>query len=445
MDSKQAPLHIGVLGAGAIGAFVGARIAQADSIADVRVTLVGRRSLANAVAAAGGAITTVADGATKTTAVATPPTAAATTRPSDVDASGASSGQLIVASDAAAIADADVVIVAVKSTATSAAVAQLRAAVESSPRTRRLTVCSFQNGVCNARTIAQGLDGIACGARVVACMVGFNVVWEQGSATFRRATDGELALGSLGAAPPLPRFVAALRAASFDVRERSSAALDNVLYAKLIINLFNAVNALAGLPVAATLADRGYRLVWAAAAEEALRVYALRGIRPARLRAPAWLLPRILRLPDPLYRMVAARLATVDPEAKSSMLQDLERGRAETEIGSLCGEIVRLAAAAPPSGGAVSADVAAPATPVNAALLALIREAEARNRRNGEASVLVPLSAAELVRRTLETPEARAAAARGGGANAYPWWLALVGSVAAAVALHTFFNSDLTR
>jgi 2-dehydropantoate 2-reductase len=51
----------------------------------------------------------------------------------------------------------------------------------------------------------------------------------------------------------------------------------------------------------------------------------------------------VLRLPTPLFRRIAARMLRIDPQARSSMADDLALGRA-TEIDALSGEVVRLAA-----------------------------------------------------------------------------------------------------
>ena len=51
----------------------------------------------------------------------------------------------------------------------------------------------------------------------------------------------------------------------------------------------------------------------------------------------------MLRLPTPLFRVLALRMLRVDAEARSSMADDLAAGR-PTEVDALCGAIVRLAA-----------------------------------------------------------------------------------------------------
>jgi 2-dehydropantoate 2-reductase len=103
------------------------------------------------------------------------------------------------------------------------------------------------------------------------------------------------------------------------------------------------LNALSGLPLATQLSSRSWRRLLARQVTEALAVLKAAGIRPARIEgvAPATI-PHILRLPDWLFRRVAARLLAVDPEARLSMWEDLERRR-PTEIDYLQGAVLALA------------------------------------------------------------------------------------------------------
>jgi 2-dehydropantoate 2-reductase len=76
---------------------------------------------------------------------------------------------------------------------------------------------------------------------------------------------------------------------------------------------------------------------------EAIRVLDKAGIRPARMGPlPVSSFPLLLSLPSPLFRIAARAQLKVDPEARSSMWDDLMRGRT-TEIDYLNGEIVDLA------------------------------------------------------------------------------------------------------
>ena len=81
----------------------------------------------------------------------------------------------------------------------------------------------------------------------------------------------------------------------------------------------------------------------AAQMEEGLATLGAAGIEPVRATPlPLHLLPPLLRLPTPLFRVVAGRMLKVDRQARSSMWEDLERGR-PTEIDVLQGAVIRLA------------------------------------------------------------------------------------------------------
>jgi 2-dehydropantoate 2-reductase len=54
------------------------------------------------------------------------------------------------------------------------------------------------------------------------------------------------------------------------------------------------------------------------------------------------LAPHLLRMPDMLFELILGRTMKIDREARSSMWEDLQRGR-RTEIDYLQGVIVRLA------------------------------------------------------------------------------------------------------
>jgi 2-dehydropantoate 2-reductase len=191
--------------------------------------------------------------------------------------------------------------------------------------------------VGNVDALLARLGGMA---RVVPGMVPFNVVQtraEEKAPRFHRATSGTV---QIGAGVPGLREALDVPGAAVD----DSGDMTGVLWGKLLLNLNNALNALAGIPLAAELADKRWRRLLARQIDEGLAVLKAAGIRPARIEGvPPGAIPRILRLPDWLFRRVARRMLAIDPEARSSMWEDLERRRL-TEIDHLQGAVLALAA-----------------------------------------------------------------------------------------------------
>jgi 2-dehydropantoate 2-reductase len=298
--------RIVVAGAGSVGCYVGGCLALAGR----DVTLLLRPALAQGIARAGLRISDL-DGADRLVA---------------------SAGIGLATDPVAAFAQADIILVTVKSGDT-AAMAGLIA--EHAPS--GVTVVSLQNGVGNVDVLLARLGGMA---RVVAGMVPFNVVQMRAEGEpprFHRATSGTLQIGA-----GVARLRDALQVAGLAVAERED--MTGVLWGKLMLNLNNALNALAGIPLAAQLADKRWRRLMARQIAEGLAVLRAAGIRPARIeRVPPAAIPRILRLPNWLFRRVAGRMLAIDPEARSSMWEDLERRR-PTEIDHLQGAILALAA-----------------------------------------------------------------------------------------------------
>jgi 2-dehydropantoate 2-reductase len=315
-------VKIGVLGAGAIGCWLGGTLAAAGH----DVVLVGRAWLRDAVLADGLTLEDL-DG---------PPV---TVRPR-------------VETSPSVLGDCDAVLVAVKGKDTVAAAEQARVHLSEGG-----VVMSCQNGLENAARLRETLPK----QRVLAGMVSFNVV-SKGPASFKRGTSGPLAIE---ACPESVALAAALREAGFDVLERPD--MDRVLSAKLVFNLNNAINALADLPLQEELLEPRYRRQLADAMDEAKAVLAAAGRPAVRVgKLLPGLAPTVLRLPTPLFRLVARQMLRVDPQARSSMWEDLSRGRA-TEIDDLNGMVSRLGRAH------------GIPTPVNDRLVSRIRDAEAAN------------------------------------------------------------------
>lgn len=244
------------------------------------------------------------------------------------------SGAIVATSDPAqALARATVVIVTVKCNQTPE-MADIVAACAPNDA----IVLSLQNGVDNPAIIRSRLRSRQ---HVVPGMVPFNVVQaapDNGPPSFHRTTGGNIQIeaGDLGLADLLDVDGLPVQPAMD---------MPAVLWGKLILNLNNALNALSGLPLVDQLADRRWRFLLAAQMSEALAAMKAADIKPARIgRLKPSLLPFVLRLPDGLFRLLARQMLAVDPAARSSMWEDLEKHR-RTEIGQFQGAVVRLAAA----------------------------------------------------------------------------------------------------
>lgn len=320
--------RIAIAGAGTIGCYLGGCLALAGRA----VTLLGRPEPMLSIAERGLRITD-RDGR---------------------DARLPAGGIAPTADAGAALGAADLVLVTVKSGGT-AKMAEL-VATHAPPGA---TIVSLQNGIGNAELLQSALR-----QRVVAGMVPFNVVLSRhpdGRMRAHRATSGRIhvaadALQAVQAldVPGMPTI------AHPDMRA--------VACSKLVMNLNNALNALAGLPLREELSDRRWRLILADQASEALRAIKAAGLRTTRIDGvDPRLIPFVLRLPDPLFRLAARAMLAIDPAARSSMWDDLDKRR-PTEIAYLQGAVLDLAAKAH-----------LPA-PVCRRVFDLIRDAEAAGR-----------------------------------------------------------------
>ncbi len=292
-------MKVGIYGAGAIGGYIGVKLSSAG----VPVVMIGRKNLVRA---------------------------AAELECTDVRGRVARAGRdLEVTDDARALRDVDLCLVTVKCVDTEAAARALEGVLPAG-----CAVVSLQNGLGSAATLRAALGR---GREVAGGVVGFNV-YREGPARFRQATSGAILIGRT------PRSDALARALE-DAGERAAVRddIEDVMAGKLLLNLNNGVCAATGLGIAASLRDRDARWVFSRCIDEGLRVLAAAGLRPARV-APLGprAIARLMSLPDAVVHRMARVLIRVDEHARSSTLQDLERGH-RTEIDELNGAIARLA------------------------------------------------------------------------------------------------------
>lgn len=302
-DATTFPGPLLVMGAGTIGCYVGGRLAAAGA----EVNFVGRSRVLGALREH-GLVASDLDGAH-----------------ARIEPSALRLSDTVPAGLAPSL-----VLLAVKSGATAEAAAQLAAALPAGT-----PVLSLQNGVSNAEVAQRAAPAL----RLLPGMVPYNVA-ELSPGHFHRGTGGRLAAQDDAA---LRQWKPAFSQAGVPLVLQAD--LRPIQWGKLLINLNNPVNALSGLPLRAELLERGFRRCFAGLIEEALGVLQAAGIEPAQVIAlPPARMVSMLRLPTPLFRLLAARMLRIDPKARSSMADDLSLGRV-TEIDALCGEVVRLARA----------------------------------------------------------------------------------------------------
>ena len=300
MSERTPP--IAVLGAGAIGCYIGGCLAAAGA----DVILVGRARVAEELDRYG---LTLSDWQGRSQQLA-PDGLAFEISPE-------------------ALSQASIILVTVKSGDTATAAHDIATFAP-----KNALVVSLQNGVRNADVLKASLPG----HQVLQGMVPFNVAGD-GAGHFHCGTEGQLALQQGDGQER--GLIDALTQAG--LQPKTYPDMQPVAWGKLLMNLNNPINALSGIPLRDQLGQRGYRRILAASIREALAVLKVADIAPARTGKviPA-LLPYVLLLPDSLFRRAAAAMLKIDPQARSSMADDLRRGR-RTEVDFLNGEVVRLA------------------------------------------------------------------------------------------------------
>ena len=192
-------------------------------------------------------------------------------------------------------------------------------------------VVSLQNSIANVPVLRDRLPG----RTVLAAMVPFNVI-AAGEGRFHRATSGDIVIERDAA-----DTAARLSVPGLAMRPTSDIA--GVQWGKLLVNLNNAINALSGLPLREQLSDRDWRQLFADQIAEGLAAVRAEGIQPVSpTPLPLSWTPHLLRLPDALFAIALAPAMKIDPQARSSMWEDLERRR-RTEIDYLQGVITGIA------------------------------------------------------------------------------------------------------
>ncbi|MCK1517718.1 2-dehydropantoate 2-reductase [Bradyrhizobium sp. 190] len=311
---------IGIAGAGSIGCFVGGMLAAGGR----RIALLARPRVIAEIEA-GGLRPTSFEGLDQTIM----------------------RDRFALSENPSIFEDAGIVLVTVKS-ADTAAMADIIA--KHAPPDA--VIVSLQNGVGNAAVLRHHLPG----RRVLGGMVPFNVM-ALGNGRFHRATSGDIVIEQDEA-----RTADKLSVDGLTMRPTDN--IDGVQWGKLLLNLNNALNALADLPLRRQLSSRPWRRLFADQLAEGLAAIRAEGIKPiSATPIPPALMPSLLRLPNIIFEPMLGRTMKIDPEARSSMWEDLKQGR-RTEIDYLQGVITEIA------------DRRGLAAPLSRRIVKLIRQAE---------------------------------------------------------------------
>jgi 2-dehydropantoate 2-reductase len=318
-----AKLRIAVLGAGSIGCFVGG----CWQAAGLDVRFIGRPAFATEIREHGLTL-------------------------SDYDGWEARlpPGEVDYRCGPEAIADADLIVLCVKSGATADAAKQIADHGRASA-----TVLSLQNGISNIDVLENEFGGRFS---VVRGMVPYNVA-HLGQGRFHKGVAGDLYAEDRPTMRDLALSIGRSPAAL-----RLSDDMLGVAWGKLLINLNNAVSALSGRALLEELHERDYRRVFAASMREGLWLLGQAGIKPAKVGAVGpKMLPIVISAPDWLFNNVFLKKWKIDAKARSSMADDLAAGR-KTEVDYITGELVQLA------------ERIGSRAPVNRRIVDLIRKAE---------------------------------------------------------------------
>lgn len=314
MDS----LRILIIGAGAIGCFVGGKLASAGHA----VTLVGRARTVPALQARGLELYT-ADGAVE--------------RVPSVSA--------VASVQEAFPGPYDLAVLAVKSYDTATVLDEIAAATAEPP----LAILSLQNGVGNEEEIAAHVGP----QRVIAGTITAPVEVKEpgivqvtkpkfaiGLADYRPTSDGA---GSNSLSSLLTTLSSTFTSAGLPSRVYNDA--PSMKWSKLLMNMIgNATSAILAEPPAVTFADPRIADLEIDALREALRVMAAAGIRPLNVeKYPLRTLAPLLRFgPRPLLRSALHRVVGGARGGKMpSLFLDLESGKRGSEVGWYNGAIVR--------------------------------------------------------------------------------------------------------
>ena len=216
------------------------------------------------------------------------------------------------------------------------------------------TIICCQNGFGSEQIIKDAFPN----NKVLCAVVGFNVAQVTYN-HWHRSTEGALVIENTA---ETQNFDHLLQNELLPIRLSND--IEAERWSKLQLNLANAVNALSDIPIKEMLEKREYRLIIAQLMRELLLVTNARQLNLPKVSAlHGKFIPLLMSLPNFIFKRVAQKMLTIDPQARTSMWHDLNNKR-KTEIDFINGAVVSNAAQLGIS------------SPLNNAVISLIKSVE---------------------------------------------------------------------
>ncbi len=298
---SSAPLRVAIVGAGAVGCYLGTMLAQSSAF---DLSFIGRERMALEAAAYG-------------------------LTAEDLEGSCYQLKSPAVYTELEALRTAQLVLVTVKALDLSELLPQLAHHLSAD-----CVVVAMQNGVALAPLYQQFLS-----QPVLRAIVPFNVVKIKPG--FYARTTGAAMIWQQTEDPKIQAVLEQLNRQG--IKSKQIENIKAAEFGKLMLNLNNAINALSDLLLQQQLLQRPYRLLLAAAMKELLDLCRRLNIESYSYTAiPNPYLPLLMQSSDWLFKRLAKKMLAISPQARSSMWDDIQAGKA-TEIDFLNGAVVTLA------------------------------------------------------------------------------------------------------
>ncbi|NVJ61411.1 MAG: 2-dehydropantoate 2-reductase [Gammaproteobacteria bacterium] len=224
----------------------------------------------------------------------------------------------------------------------------------------------MQNGIGSDAIIRDKLPGLV----LLKGITQFNVVNHK-DGIYHKATEGDFWIES-------SQMTSELSALKYqDTKLVSVDDIESIINGKLLLNLNNALNAIVDIPIKQQLQQRRLRKILAAVMEEWLLICRKNNVSVGQLTSVSpSIVPKILRLPNFLFNLVAQKMIAIDPSARSSMWDDIESNR-KTEVEYINHAVVKLG------------EKAKLTAPVNSYIVDCIHQLEQKGRNGVDTSTML--------------------------------------------------------